>query len=106
MIRRAFASLPSFHTAFYLHEAENDVVKDDIRKYLEMSLAEIKADNGDTSESWPPPSEVSALLDRSESGTLFIYAATAIRYNSQEALLYKSRLSALANQDIKAKIWL
>ena len=99
LIRRAFTCLPRLRTAFYLHEADKDVVKGDIRLYLEMSLAEIKADNGHTLDTWPPESEVSTLLDRS--GTLFIYAATAIRYISQDALLYKSRLSAMAERDIK-----
>ena len=101
LIRRAFTSLPRLQTAFYLHEADKDMVKDDIRIYLEKSLAEIKADRGDTLDTWPPQSEISALLDRS--GTLFIYAATAIRYISQGGLLYyKSRLSAMANGDIKS----
>jgi nucleoside-triphosphatase THEP1 len=100
LIRRAFTSLPRLRTAFYLHEADKDVVKDDIQMYLEMSLAESKADDGLTLDTWPPQSEISALLDRS--GTLFIYAATAIRYISQDALLYKSRLSAIANRDIKS----
>ena len=103
LIHSAFTSLPRLRTAFYLHEADKDVVKDDIRMYLEASLAEIKADHGhnlDTLDTWPPQSEISALLDRS--GTLFIYAATAIRYISQGGPLYKSRLSAMANQDIKS----
>ena len=68
--------------------------------YLEKSLAEIRADHDDPLNTWPPQSEISALLDRS--GTLFIYAATAIRYISQDALLYKSRLSAMANRDLKS----
>jgi hypothetical protein len=65
-----------------------------------MSLAEIKVDHGQTLDTWPPQSEISALLDRS--GTLFIYAATAIRYISQGGPLYKSRLSAMANRDMKS----
>ena len=101
LIRCAFTSLPRLRTAFYLHEADKDVVKSDIRIYLEMSLAEIKADHGHTLDTWPSQSEISALLGRS--GTLFIYAATAIRYISQGGLLYyKSRLSAMANGDLKS----
>ena len=100
LIRRAFTSLPRLQTAFYLHEADKDIVKGDIRMYLESSLAEIKADHGDILDTWPPQSEISALLDRS--GTLFIYAATAVRYISQGGLLYKSRLSAMANRDMKS----
>ena len=99
LIRCAFTSLPRLQTAFNLHEVDKDVVKGDIKKYLEMSLAEIKADYGNTFDAWPPQSETSALLDRS--GTLFIYAATAIRYISQDAKLYKSRLSAITKRDIK-----
>ena len=51
-------------------------------------------------DTWPPQSEISALLDRS--GALFIYAATAIRYITDGDQLYKSRLSAMANRDIKS----
>ena len=43
---------------------------------------------------------ISTLLDRS--GTLFIYAATAICYMSQGGPLYKSRLSAMANRGVKS----
>ena len=100
LIRRAFTSLPRLRSTFYLHEADKDVVKGDIRIYLEASLAEIKAEHGHTLDTWPPQSEISALLDRSR--TLFIYAATAIRYISQAGPHYKSRLSAMANQDIKS----
>ena len=65
--------------------------------YLKTSLAEIKADHGDTLDTWPPQSEISSLLDRS--GALFIYAATAIRYITEDGELYESRLS---NRDIKS----
>ena len=99
-IHDAFTSRPRLRTAFYLHEADKDMVKDDIQKYLKMSLDNIKADHGETLDTWPPQSEISALLDRS--GTLFIYAATAIRYISQGGRFYKSRLSAMANRDIKS----
>ena len=93
LIRRTFTSLPRLQTAFYLHEADKEIVKDYIRIYLETSLTEIKADHGDTLDTWPPQSEISALLDRS--GTLFIYAATAVRYICQGGLLYyKSHLTA------------
>ena len=99
-IRRAFTSLPRLQTAFYLHEADKDMVKGDIRVYLEMSLTEIKVEHGNTLDTWPPESEISTLLDRS--GTLFIYAATAIRYISQGGTYYKSRLSMMAKRDTKS----
>ena len=102
LIRHAFTSLPTLHTTFYLHEVDKDVVKGDIRIFLEMSLAEIKVDvyHGHPLDTWPPESEISSLLDRS--GRLFIYAATAIRYIAQGDQLYKFRLTAMANQDIKS----
>ena len=100
LIRYAFTSLPRLRTVFYLHEAEEDVVKGDIWTYLQTSMAEIKAGHGHTLDTWPPQSEISALLDHA--GTLFLYAATAIRYISQCGPLYKSRLSTLANRDIKS----
>ena len=75
-------------------------MKDDIQKYLKMSLDKIKKEHGQTLDTWPPQSEISVLLDRSR--TLFIYAATAIRYISQGGRFYKSRLSAMANRDIKS----
>ena len=61
----------------------------DVLTYLK-TLAEIKADYGHTLDTWPPQSEIYAL---------FIYAANPIRYISQGDVLYKSRLSALGNQD-------
>ena len=102
LIRYAFTSLPRLQTAFHLHEADKDIVKGDIRIYLETSLTQIKVNHGHTLDSWPPQSEISALLDRS--GTFFIYAATAIRYISQGGLFYyRSRLSAMAKADIKSR---
>ena len=75
------------------------MVKDDIRLYLKTSLAKIKADHDRTLDKWPPKSEISALVDRS--GTLFIYAATAIRYISKDGRFYKSRLTDMAKRDLK-----
>ena len=87
-IRNAFGSRDSIR--FYLHEIEKDVVENNIRKYLETSLARIKDDD---SEEWPLSSELSGLVARS--GTLFIYAATAVRYIANGGEYYKSRLSAM-----------
>ena len=87
-ICHAFGSRNSIR--FYLHEIEKDVVGNDIRKYLETSLARIKDDD---SEEWPSSSELSGLVARS--GALFIYAATAIRYIANGGADYKSRLSAM-----------
>jgi len=87
-IRNAFGSRDRIR--FCLHEIEKDVVENDIRKYLETSLARIKDDD---SKEWPSSSELSVLVKCS--GTLFIYAATAVRYITNGGEDYKSRLSAM-----------
>ncbi|KAJ7817114.1 ectomycorrhiza-induced ankyrin-domain/NACHT-domain-containing protein [Mycena olivaceomarginata] len=46
-----------------------------------------------TTETWPPQSEVSTLVN--QSGALFIYAATALRYIAEGETLYKARLAAI-----------
>ena len=97
-IRNAFGSTKDgVREYFYLHEIEKDVVRNDIQKYLETSLARIKKDN---SEEWPLPNELSGLLARS--GTLFIYAATAVRYIANGREGYKSRLSAIVSHGQKS----
>ena len=96
-IRKAFKSGDSVREYFYLHDIEKDVVQNDIRKYLEKSLARIKDDD---SEEWPLPIELSGLVQRS--GTLFIYAATAFRYIANGGELYKLRLSEMATQGLES----
>ena len=96
-IRKAFKSSDSVREYFYLHDIEKDVVQNDIRKYLETSLARIKDDD---SEEWPSPIELSGLVQRS--GTLFIYAATAFRYIADGDELYKSRLTEMAMQGLES----
>ncbi|KAJ7924599.1 hypothetical protein B0H13DRAFT_1601475, partial [Mycena leptocephala] len=80
---------------FYLHEVEKNIVKDDIAKYITTSLQKIHGDNhgNKTTETWPPQSEVSTLVN--QSGALFIYAATAIRYIAEGETLYKARFAAI-----------
>jgi nucleoside-triphosphatase THEP1 len=89
---------------FHLHEVKKDVVKEDISRYLTVSLAEIHKYNIDTTGTsdtvWPSQSELSRLLDHA--GKLFIYAATAIRYIDEGGEHYMSRLSVMANQDSKS----
>jgi hypothetical protein len=67
---------------------EKDVVKDDIQMYIETSLSEI---NGPHSTQ-----DISKLVH--QCGTLFIYAATAIRYIKAPGGSPSSRLSAIANR--------
>ncbi|EDR01296.1 uncharacterized protein LACBIDRAFT_312217 [Laccaria bicolor S238N-H82] len=87
-IRKAFES--GDRIRFCLHEIEKDVVKNDIQTYLDISLARIKENDSDE---WPSSSELSVLVKRS--GTLFIYAATAVRYITNGDEDFKSRLSAM-----------
>ncbi|KAF5351362.1 hypothetical protein D9758_008072 [Tetrapyrgos nigripes] len=98
-IRKALRSRPNIRDDLVLHEVEKDVVTGDIAIYLEGELAAIherECDASDTSDSWPPQDQLSTLLNRS--GTLFIYAATAIRYISDGDDLYKDCLHTLATQ--------
>ncbi|THU83497.1 WD40 repeat-like protein [Dendrothele bispora CBS 962.96] len=53
-------------------------------------------DDDETSDSWPPKDQLSTLVDHSS--TLFIYAATAVRYISDGGYSYKSRLQILSTQ--------
>jgi hypothetical protein len=98
LIHSAFDFYPELSTTFILHEVEQHFVEDDIRKYIERSLSDIKSQGLDcVLDAWPSPSELSNLVDHS--GRLFIYAATAIRYIHDGRKLYKSRLSFIANRD-------
>ena len=98
LIHSAFYHHPELSTAFMLHEVEKQLVEDDIRKYIERSLSNIKSQGLDPIlDAWPSPSELNNLIDHS--GHLFIYAATAIRYIHDGRQLFKSRLSLMANRD-------
>jgi len=98
LIHSAFCHHPELSTAFTLHEVEKHLVEDDIQRYIERSLSDIKSQGLDpVLDAWPAPSELSNLVDHS--GRLFIYAATAIRYINDGGKLYKSRLSIMVNRD-------
>ncbi|GLB45110.1 hypothetical protein LshimejAT787_2000150 [Lyophyllum shimeji] len=98
LIRSAFCSIPELSTALWLHEVKDSVVEDDICRFVEKSLLEIKSLGLDqTLDAWPAPSELSRLVQHS--GRLFIYAATALRYIRDGDQLYKSRLALMANQE-------
>ena len=95
-IRNVFFSRSELLNAFYLHEVEKDVVKDDIEQYITKSLASIQQRYlGQHLDGWPSQAELSALLDLS--GTLFIYAATAIRFIDDEG--YQDRLSIMTHAE-------
>ena len=100
-INNAFSSGDNKAKDFYLHEVEKDVVQQDIRQYLKTSLANIRdEDCHGTTEEWPLQRELEGLIARA--GTLFIYAATAVRYIRDGHELYKSRLSEMAIQGLES----
>jgi len=102
LIRTAFYYHPNLSTAFTLHEVEKQLVEDDIRKYIERSLLNVKSQGLDpVLDAWPSPLELSNLVHHS--GRLFIYAATAIRYIHDGRKLFKSRLFLMANRDTKTR---
>ena len=102
LIRNAFYHHPELSTSFKLHEVEKHLVENDIRKYIERSLSDVKSQGLDlVLDAWPSPSELSNLVNHS--GRLFIYAATAIRYIHDGGALYKSRLSIMSNRDPKTR---
>ena len=95
-IRNAFFSRPKLLNAFYLHEVEKDVVKDDIEQYIAKSLASIQQHYlGYSLDGWPSQAELTALLDLF--GTLFIYAATAICFIDDEG--YQDCLSIMTQAE-------
>ena len=99
-IRNAFYSKPELLNAFYLHEVEKDVVKDDIEQYITKSLTGIKHRHlGQPLDGWPSQVELSHLVDRS--GILFIYAVTAIRFIDDEG--YQDRLSIMILAESKPR---
>jgi hypothetical protein len=69
---------------------EKDVVEGDIRKYIETSLSEINNPDRDTTQ------DMSKLIH--QCGTLFIYAATAVRYITGARGSPSKRLSAITNR--------
>ncbi|THU76096.1 hypothetical protein K435DRAFT_739512, partial [Dendrothele bispora CBS 962.96] len=99
-IRKAFnlsSDTSGIRDDFVLHEVEKDVVEGDIRIYLTSELKAIHNPKRDdeASNSWPPQDQLSTLVDHS--GTLFIYAATAVRYISDPEF-YQTRLETLTTQ--------
>ncbi|KAJ7868143.1 hypothetical protein B0H13DRAFT_1635836, partial [Mycena leptocephala] len=94
LIRKAFHFRPDLCQDFYLHEIKEDVVRADIRRYLQKSLSEVNS--ADDLDEWPSNNEISTLVARS--GGLFIYAATVVRYIEDGEGNYKSRLTFMVNQ--------
>jgi hypothetical protein len=95
MIRATFDSASSLRHRFILHEVEKDVVEGDIRKYVETSLSEINSPGCDDAQ------DMSKLIH--QCGTLFIYAATAVRYITGGRGFPSNRLSAIASRSTTKK---
>ncbi|PPR00447.1 hypothetical protein CVT24_004508 [Panaeolus cyanescens] len=67
------------HSQFILHNVEESVVQDDIRRYLRAHLVDIPKQLGVSYDyEWPREEDLEGLVRKS--GTLFVYAATAIRF--------------------------
>ena len=76
------------------------MVKDDIEQYITKSLASIQQCYlGQPLDGWPSQAELSILLDLS--GTLFIYAATAIRFIDDEG--YQECLSIMTHAESESR---
>jgi hypothetical protein len=103
LIRNAFypKHMLEVPNTFYLHEVEKDVVKGDIEKYIKKSLVNVQERRqlGQNLDAWPPQAELSTLIDLA--GTLFIYAATTIRFIDDED--YRDRLSILTGPNSKSR---
>ncbi|KAF7344134.1 Mycorrhiza-induced WD40-repeat domain protein [Mycena venus] len=95
-IRNVFNSIQAAQQTdpFILHEVEKETVEEDIKKYVKKSLAQIVEANNDPLDTWPLEHNLSIFLSRC--GTLFIYAATAMRYIDDEDGNYRDRFSAMA----------
>ena len=75
-----------------LHTIEG--VQEDIKLYLQKSLSTIVTKHR-LSIAWPPLDEFEILLERSE--TLFIYAATAVRYIGARDVDFRKRLDHITH---------
>ena len=78
-----------------LHDVAEADVRNDIGIFLKSSLSSIaRADEQfEDSPDWPSQPELTALLD--QSGRLFIYAATAVRYLRASNADYRERLTSI-----------
>ncbi|KAJ7200176.1 hypothetical protein GGX14DRAFT_572287 [Mycena pura] len=84
-IQRAFGMpVDHIHSEYILHNIEKTVVEEDIRLYLREKLKAISAKLGSFSAvqgrepNWPRQEDIETLVRMS--GTLFVYAATALRF--------------------------
>jgi hypothetical protein len=96
-IRNVFNSIRATQWAdtFILHEVDSEIVQEDIEKYVKESLAQMVDAHNEPLNSWPPKHDLSIFLSRC--GTLFLYAATAVRYIDDEDGNYRDRFSMMTH---------
>ena len=82
----------SLTRVFPLHDVAEEDVRRDIEKFLKLSLSQV-AQRFEGNSDWPSEQELRALLN--QSGRLFIYAATAVRYICASHGTYRQRLTAM-----------
>jgi hypothetical protein len=92
-IRHMFKSVNS---RFALHDIEADIVQSDILRYLKYTLGE-HARVRDLPLPFPTNGELDELVKRA--GTLFIYAATVVKWVSDPKAKPKLRLQQVLDQD-------
>ena len=98
-VKYGFSTIP--YTIFYdyaLHEVEMTLVQNDIKAYLKSELGRIKESFLDIRSDWPGQNAIDRLA--TNSGKLFIYAATACRFINQGGpKLFKARLADILEDD-------
>ncbi len=75
----------SRHERVVLHDIDDKIARDDIRKYLVTEFSNMHSDTrslGAIPKNWPPLQDLNELLDRS--GKFFAFAATVIRFVGDE----------------------
>ncbi|KIJ30644.1 hypothetical protein M422DRAFT_267794 [Sphaerobolus stellatus SS14] len=86
------------HKSYQLHNIERHLVEADICMYLSRQLEILKNKQWKDREDWPAD-EINALIEKS--GTLFIFAATAIKFlsNAKGNPIKRLRKLAMLNND-------
>jgi hypothetical protein len=93
-IRRKLGKLIDYQIT--LHDIESTIVQDDIRHYLARSLEKV-ASEWDLALPFPADAAIDTLVGRA--GTLFIYAATVVKWVSDSKEQPDLRLKQILEQD-------
>jgi hypothetical protein len=99
-IRSMFSTIG--HAAFRLHDIEKYIVQADIQLYLQHSFRQVtfkKPHLFPPGVEWPSQKDISTLVSRS--GTLFIYAATVVKFVDAAGHSPERRLEALIKSTTK-----